>query len=360
MIRSDSKIVSARSIRATRRAGAAAIVVVAWCFSAHAQGDSAAARALFTEGRQLAAQHKYEQACPKFEESLRLDSGVGTLFNLADCYEHIGRTASAWARFLDASAGAKAANQTERERIARDRANALEPKLSRLTIEVKAQDAGLDVKRDGQSVGSASFGTAVPIDPGAHVVEASAPGKKTWTTRVQVAANAGKMTVAIPALEDALPAAAVAKTPEITPPAAGTIRATTEPTTLADTPESSHALGAQKTIALVTAGVGVVGIGVGAVFFANYKSKNDQASGICVASDPCTPDDVANHTGLVDDAKKARTLGFVGVGVGGAALVAGAILFLTAPNAPTAPSTGLTAGPFIAQGAVGAQVGGTW
>src|SRR5215212_4797523 len=110
--------------------------------SVRAEGapNAAAARALFGEGRKLAAQGKYREACPKFEESLRLDPGMGTQFNLADCLEHTGRTATAWAQFLDVAAAARAAAQSERERVARERAAALEPKLSRLTIEVKAAD----------------------------------------------------------------------------------------------------------------------------------------------------------------------------------------------------------------------------
>ena len=56
--------------------------------------DSAAARALFTEGRTLMEAERFDEACPKLEESLRLDQGIGTQFNLAHCWEKQGRTAS--------------------------------------------------------------------------------------------------------------------------------------------------------------------------------------------------------------------------------------------------------------------------
>ena len=69
-------------------------------------GNPAAARALFSEGRKLSAAGKYSEACPKFEESLRLDRGIGTKFNLADCWAHSNRTASAWGLFLDVAAEA--------------------------------------------------------------------------------------------------------------------------------------------------------------------------------------------------------------------------------------------------------------
>src|SRR6266498_2939701 len=96
------------------------------------------------------ADGKFAEACPKLGESQRLDPGVGTQFHLADCYERIGQTASAWAGFLEAASGAKALGQTEREKVARERAAALAPRLSKLTIvAARAADVpGLEIKRD--------------------------------------------------------------------------------------------------------------------------------------------------------------------------------------------------------------------
>ncbi len=64
---------------------------------AHAQAeDRAAARALFDEGRQLMAAERYDAACPKFEAARKLAQSTGVLLNLGECYERLGRTASAW------------------------------------------------------------------------------------------------------------------------------------------------------------------------------------------------------------------------------------------------------------------------
>src|SRR4051794_32728475 len=87
-------------------------------FSLAAESDEAGARALFAEGRKLVDAGNYPAACIKFQDSFRLDPGVGTNFNLADCLERIGRTASAWAHFLDVAAATRAAGQVERERVA--------------------------------------------------------------------------------------------------------------------------------------------------------------------------------------------------------------------------------------------------
>src|SRR3954452_21806015 len=81
-------------------------------FSLAAESDEAGARALFAEGRKLVDAGNYPAGSIKFQDSFRLDPGVGTNFTLADCLERIGRTASAWARFLDVSAATRAAGQT--------------------------------------------------------------------------------------------------------------------------------------------------------------------------------------------------------------------------------------------------------
>lgn len=165
--------------------------------------DRAAAQVLYDEARKLTTSGKYADACPKFEESQKLDPGFGTAFYLADCWQHIGRTASAWALYLDVAAQTKAAGQIDRSTLSKARAEALEPKLSRMSISVASPSAGIQVERDGVSVGKALWGTAVPVDPGEHKVRATAPGRKSWETTVVVAPDGASQSVAIPALEEA-------------------------------------------------------------------------------------------------------------------------------------------------------------
>src|SRR5687768_4769506 len=149
--------------------------------------DQAAATALFYEARTLMQKGNFASACPKLEESLRLDYGIGTEFNLADCNEHNGKLATAWSGYLSVASSAKAKGQADRERVARQHAKALEPRLPKLVIEVPTPIPGLEVKRDGVVVGNASWGTPVPVDPGTHRVAAVAPGKQAWETTTQVA-----------------------------------------------------------------------------------------------------------------------------------------------------------------------------
>lgn len=162
--------------------------------------DAATAQALFDQGVKLMGEKKFSEACPKFAESQRLDPGLGTQMNLAYCYEMMGRTASAWSLYLEVAGQAKSSGQPEREKKARDAAKALEPKLSKLTIEVESPPEGLEVKRDGQLVGQATWGTPIPVDPGEIKITAMAPNRKLWETAVTVE-KPGNTTVSVPELE---------------------------------------------------------------------------------------------------------------------------------------------------------------
>src|SRR5690349_11155528 len=106
--------------------------------------DKAAAEALFQQGHTLLIANKLDEACPKLAESLRLDVGLGTMLYLAECYERSGKTASAWAQFREAQATA-AKDKDPREKVARDRADKLEPNLSKLSIVVTSENDQADL-----------------------------------------------------------------------------------------------------------------------------------------------------------------------------------------------------------------------
>src|SRR5438552_13045454 len=86
------------------------------------------AEALFQEAKGLMAAGRPHEACPKLEESLRVEEGAGTRLALALCYEQDGRRASALVQFREALAAAEAANREERAAVARDHLRALEPR----------------------------------------------------------------------------------------------------------------------------------------------------------------------------------------------------------------------------------------
>jgi hypothetical protein len=286
-------------------------------------GDKASAEILFNEGRALMQQGNYQLACEKLAESHRMDPAVGTLLNLADCQEKLGRTASAWATWLEAAAAARSAGQAERETHARQRAEALAPKLVTLTIDVPPEHrvSGLSVVRNTVSIGAALWGTAAPVDPGKHEISAVAPGYQKWSTVVTV--NEGTPArVLVPQLV-AEPAAAAAPTSA----APGAVPPPSEPPPPA-APAPSRSRSSTPVLAYVAGGVGVAGVAVGGIFGFVAMQKNNDSEKECDSNNEC------NETGkdLRDDAFTAATVSTVGFAVGGVGLATAVVLFLTAPK----------------------------
>jgi hypothetical protein len=173
---------------------------------AQAATDKAAAEALFDEGRKLINKPDdpaaWAAACEKFDASVKRLPQIGAQIALASCYEKIGKTASAWAAFRTAATAASKAND-KRQRFAEQQIAALDARLSKLVIRLETLDrpAALEVKCDGRALTPAELGSALPVDPGEHVVEASAPGRVSWWTRLSIAATPGIVEVPVPVLE---------------------------------------------------------------------------------------------------------------------------------------------------------------
>lgn len=281
-----------------------------------AAGDEAAAEALFVEARAAMRDGEYAKACPMLEESYRLVPGTGTKFNLGDCYEKIGKTASAWGAFRDVAAASKLAGQKDREAAAQERADALRDRLCRLTLSVPTQ-TDLVVKRDGEIVGRGQWGISLPIDPGAHSVEASAPGKEPWSTTLATNECPSAKEIAIPALRAAAVPVALLR-----------------PSPLEEAPTPSKSSGARTAVMWSTLGLGVAAVGVGSYFGVRAWSLRDQSNdGHCVVND-C--DDTGR--GLRNDSLSAGSAATVAFAVGGVLLAVGTVLWLTDHDSKT-PST---------------------
>jgi hypothetical protein len=147
--------------------------------------DAAAAEVLFRDGRVAAEAGDTVTACAKFHESQHLDPALGTLLNIADCEEKLGHLATAWTAYEEVAQRLPA--EDERRTIAATRSAALEPRLPRLRIHLEpGAPPGTQVERDGIALGTASLDTPLPVDPGKHVVEVTAPGRQPRTFDVSV------------------------------------------------------------------------------------------------------------------------------------------------------------------------------
>lgn len=181
-----------------RRAALLVALIAGAPAAARAQPPDPAEQA-FREGRQLMIKGRFKEACPRFEESQRLDPAPGTLLNLADCYQQLGRTATAWTTFREAETAAVKSGQTDFAGEARKRAAALLPRLCKLAITSGVQPDGFAVTLDGKPV-TEQLGASEPIDPGSHEIAASAPGHRRWSKQVRVDQPGETVTAEVPPL----------------------------------------------------------------------------------------------------------------------------------------------------------------
>lgn len=296
-----------------------AIVVAALLFfssgKASAQpSNAAAAETLFNEAEGLVQTEHFAQACAKFGESQRLDPQLGTLLHLADCYERNGQAASAWVTFREAAELARR-KLDSREQVAKERTEALAPKLSTLTILVPKDSAveGLEVEQDGQPIRSAMWGAAVPIDAGTYRLAARATNREPWAGEVRVK-ESDRIVVTVPLL-------APRALPVIAPPASAE-----QPKAAPDEPVRV------RTIGWILAGAGVVSLIGGGAFAAVASSKGSDADSICPKGSGCTHDEVMRYDDAYSGAESAATVSRVALSIGGTLLVVGAILVLVAPT----------------------------
>lgn len=322
-------------------AAAVSSLFFAWTTPSRAS-DPATAQALFDQARKLMTEERWSEACPKLEESQRLDPAGGTLLHLALCREREGRIATAWALYQDALSQAKRDGRKDRAKIAQERIDVLGPRLPKMRVRVAAQNRtlpGFRLVRDEVTVGEAQWGESVPVDPGARVLRAEAEGRKPWSTKVDVSKGPTEITVDVPELE--------------IDPRAGETPGAEKPEPRLRLEDATRGDG-QRMLGLVAGGVGLVGLAVGGAFGLVAISKDDEADSECKPPDRtlCTQKGV-DAGRASEDAGNVSTVAFI---AGGALLAAGAVLYLTAPD--RGPSVGLA--PAVTPKSASLSLRATW
>jgi hypothetical protein len=300
-----------RALLGSSLAPSAALIAAILLAIAPARADRISdAEDLFRRAKALMAQNKHDEACPLLGESYRLDPGMGTLLNLALCHEHVGKTASAWGEFrsVEQQARASVPPNESRAQLAREHADKLQPRLSRVRIVVPAESRapGLVVKVDGEAKGEPLW-AGIPVDPGTRSVEATAPQKRALVIKVKIDDEGVLQTVTIPVLANA-PVTAV-------PAGAGGAQQLEEL-------EQYAATRARRTAGYVIGGIGLVTLAVGASFgVAAIVNDNDakRCSPCIVNTDPASTSDRATDRAFVfaNIANVTVPLGVVGALVGG-------------------------------------------
>jgi hypothetical protein len=281
--------------------GAAAVLLCAAPIARAEASAESQADALFTEGKHLRDAGQLSEACSKFAQAQRLSPGVGIALYLGDCYERIGRRASAWQEFRSAEKLAKD-HDDKRAETARGRAEALEPKLNRLRVDVPASaaSAGADLRVDGASIPHEAWNVPLAIDPGDHVVSFAMPGQAPRAVSAYVDPTAPIAVVQVAEATQAAPAPAPA-------PAAA---AQPQPAPVAPPVAAPSAASSRRWLEYGLVGASFLSIGVGATLLATNGQSSD--------SGPTNGAIVAFSTG-------------------GAALVAAFVVFFASPQKKDAP-----------------------
>jgi tetratricopeptide (TPR) repeat protein len=312
----------------TRRALAAAVAVaVGAAAPAPARADNKA-DALFSRGKQELAARHYEAACRDFRASLDADpSAIGTMVNLARCYEAWGRLATGLTYYKQAKAAAAKAHDNREAQIDA-RIQALDPQVPRLTVHVRGAVAGVALQLDGKPIGVDQIGKELLVDPGPHVValvrgterrERTVPVEPGGSSEVQLEAPPEAATVAAGA---GTGAAATGPT---------TTTATTTGAGVAASSGAADPNHGRRTFGIATAATGAAAMIAAGIVTLRAKSRYDAA-----LKGDCGDDREACDAGGLSATSSARKEANIATGIfaGGAALaVAGGVLFVVSRSA---------------------------
>jgi hypothetical protein len=294
----------------------------------------------FKRGVQLQSDGNLDAAVLEFERAYELAPAYQVLFNIAVVYRDKNDRASAlraFERFLS-EGGAKVDAKRRKE---------VEGEIAKLrdvvaTVTIKSNVDGADVILDDTPLGKTPIKQPILVNVGRHKIEASKDGYK---SDAQLFALAGRdeRTITLNLKE-------IKVDPPPPPPPTNTAPPPPPPTTAAPPPTTKVSTegGGQKGLGYGLAIAGVLGVGLGGFFGLSARSAWSEAKDLGCGDGKC-PTKAAQDKS--ESAKSNANLSTLGFGLGGAALVAGVILLVTAPSPKE--SAGLRVAP-----SVGKQEGG--
>lgn len=300
-------------------------VLIALCSVASADNRQRA-DALFKDGKKLMAEKRYADACAAFEESHKLDPGIGAQLNIARCYEEWGKLGRAFTTYQAAEKAARDANDKRAEDI-KGLIAALDSQVPRLTVKPpKGAPKGFQVTMDKKPI--TVLGEAFVVDPGPKTLEwwvGDGPKKQ----KIVAIERGGESEVTLD-----IPKGTVVK-PEKGEGGDGTGDGNGEEKKAV--PERAAVPGrAQRIGGIALGGAGVLAIGVSSVMTLSARGKyNDALDMYCNGmKNMCNPQGLA----ITQDARSTANTATVIFLVGLAAVGGGVALYLLAPSASSASS----------------------
>jgi hypothetical protein len=291
-----------------------ALAIVACVATLAVAENGPGAEVAFQRGHTLFNEGKYGDACAAFEQSEKLDPQLATQFDLAQCWEKLGKLASAWAAFREVAQ--RDTNKARRDR-ASTRAAALEPKLSKVHLHATAVP-GFAVTSNGDDVTNL-LDLDTPVDPGTYRLVASATGYRTWSAQIEITEPGKTVAVDVPALDKIVHAAPVR-------PA--------DPVRRVDAPRSSTA---HTAIAIGLAGTSVIALGTGVALAVQATDRRHDAAALC--PDPAMPCADAGTANALSSSARRRAIGAdVAFAVAGVSAIAAGIVWGTRSGVVVAPA----------------------
>jgi tetratricopeptide (TPR) repeat protein len=144
--------------------------------------NAAQAEVLFKEGKDLLAAGNFAAACQRLTASFKLDPQPNVELVQGVCFTKLGKTASAYNAFLDASAALPRGDAAQK--YAADQAKALESQLLKVKVEMQPTiPPGVAIRFDDETkTRDKDFvDVDMALDPGEHDVYVTAPGKQDYT-----------------------------------------------------------------------------------------------------------------------------------------------------------------------------------
>jgi tetratricopeptide (TPR) repeat protein len=313
---------------------ALALVLVA---STALAGDKEKADTLFKHGKKLMDEKKYSEACEAFEQSMKLDPGIGTELNIARCFQEWGKLGRALRSYQAAEKMAKDAHDTRADKI-EGLVTELDPQVPRLTIHVPDGAPLKGVTIDGAAVDSVA--EPILLDPGPHTIvyPSAGGGRKTKIVPLD-RGGSSEVTLELPA------STTIDNTPPPPPPPAP------KSTPAAPDPGRTYKLAAYG-----VGGAGVAAIAVSSYLTLTARSKyNDALKAHCGGmTDGCDSIGLAQ----THDARHRANIATVVFSVGLAAVGGGVVLYLLAPKGEKPEDAALYVVPSMSPDGAGLVVGG--
>ena len=221
-----------------------------------------------------------------------------------------------------------------------------------MVIDLPAPPTGAVVKLDGVALPPGALGVEIPLDPGDHDLQVTAPGKKTWSQpKLSTAADTVPLRVRVDLQDEPPPApppepVVVAPAPPLPP------SPETGPTTASsDGIERASRVRVRRIAGLALAGAGVVSIGIGAGYGLVAIGRKNDESKYSNLSDQIT---------VYNEAKDAQTIGIVCASVGAAAAGAGIVMLILSGADARVATSSLHVAPTWSPGGGGASLSGSF